>query len=301
MTDSSAPQTHVRAEIARQPDAWARAATLLPELAGLLPRPGEAVAVIGCGTSWFMAGAYAALREAEGGGRTDAFAASEFPAGRDYDRVVAISRSGTTTEVSRALEATQAPTLAITAVGGTPVCEAATEAVVLDFADEQSVVQTVFASTTLMLLRTALGTPASPVVDQARSVLAAAHVLDPAVIAAEQVSFLGSGWAYGVAQEAALKLREAAQLWTESYPQMEYRHGPIAVAEPGRAVWVFGTPVPGLTADIEATGAVLVDDDLDPLADLVRAQLLAADRAEAAGLDPDRPRHLTRSVVLADS
>jgi fructoselysine-6-P-deglycase FrlB-like protein len=104
-----------------------------------------------------------------------------------------------------------------------------------------------------------------------------------------------------VAQEAALKLREAAQLWTEAYLQMEYRHGPIAIAEPGRAVWVMGRPVAGLLDDIALTGATIVDDDLDPLADLVRAQLLAAERAERAGLDPDRPRHLTRSVVLADS
>ena len=63
----------------------------------------------------------------------------------------------------------------------------------------------------------------------------------------------------------------------------------------------MGEPVPGLPDDIAATGALLVDDDLDPVVDLVRAQLLAVDRAEAAGLDPDRPRSLARSVVLADS
>jgi glucosamine 6-phosphate synthetase-like amidotransferase/phosphosugar isomerase protein len=63
----------------------------------------------------------------------------------------------------------------------------------------------------------------------------------------------------------------------------------------------MGEAVPGLVDDIVATGATLVDGDLDPLADLVRAQLLAADRADRKGLDPDRPRHLTRSVVLADS
>ena len=93
-------------------------------------------------------------------------------------------------------------------------------------------------------------------------------------------------------------MREAAQLWTEAYPQMEYRHGPIAIAEPGRAVWVFGRPVADSTKDILATGATLVDDDLDPVADLIRAQLLAVRRAELQHLDPDRPRQLTRSVVL---
>ena len=301
MTSGSGSETtYVRAEIARQPATWTRAADLAADVAGLLPRPGESVAVLGCGTSWFMANAYAASREHAGQGRTDAFAASEFPAGRDYDRVVAISRSGTTTEVARALEATRAPTIAITAVAGTPVCEVASDAVVLDFADEDSVVQTVFATTTLTLLRASLGIAATTSIGQAREVLEGAHPLGPALLETGQISFLGSGWAYGVAQEAALKLREAAQLWTESYPQMEYRHGPVSVAEPGRTVWILGTPVEGLREDIGATGATVVDDDLDPLADLVRAQLLAADRAELAGLDPDHPRHLTRSVVLTD-
>src|SRR4051794_1013307 len=93
-TDSAAPTTavptsHVGREIRRQPAAWREALDRLPDLASLLPAPGERVAVIGCGTSWFMAQAYAALREAAGAGETDAFAASLFP-DRRYDRIVAI-------------------------------------------------------------------------------------------------------------------------------------------------------------------------------------------------------------------
>lgn len=300
-SDPTADAPYVREEIARQPDAWVRAAALVPGLAGVLPRAGESVAVIGCGTSWFMAASYAALREGAGLGLTDAFPASELPGGRSYDRVVAISRSGTTTEVVRAVASVDAPVLALTAVAGSPVAAAATDTVVLDFADERSVVQTVFATTTLMLLRASLGTSVDDVVAQTREVLAGQHRLDPAMTSVEQISFLGRDWAYGLAQEAALKFREACRLWTESYPQMEYRHGPIAVAEPGRAVWVLGAPVPGLAEEVRRTGALLVDDDLDPMADLVRAQVLAVDRAEADGLDPDRPRSLARSVVLADS
>jgi len=300
-THSTSPGSDVRDEIARQPDAWTRAISLARDLADVLPEPGEKVAVIGCGTSWFMASAYAALREGRGLGPTDAFAASELPREREYDRVVAISRSGTTTEVVRAIESARCPVVAITGVAGTPVPEVASHAVVLDFADERSVVQTVFATTSLTLLRASVGDRLEPVVEQAREVLAGEHGLPSALAEAGQVSFLGSGWAYGVAQEAALKVREAAQLWTESYLQMEYRHGPIAVAEPGRAVWVLGTPVAGIVDDVAATGATLVNDDLDPMSDLVRAQRLAVERAERSGLDPDRPRHLTRSVVLADS
>jgi fructoselysine-6-P-deglycase FrlB-like protein len=300
MFEPTAGRSYVRDEIARQPEAWARAARLVPDVADRLPRKGESVAVIGCGTSWFMATAYAALREASGAGVTDAFAASEFPAERRYDRVVAISRSGTTTEVERAVAASRAPVLAITTSADTMVASSATDAVILDFADESSVVQTVFATTALMMLRSSLGEDVSAVVEQASEVLAGRHRLADDVRSSSELTFLGRHWAYGVAQEAALKLREAAQLWTEAYPQMEYRHGPVAIAEHGRTVWVMGRPVTGLADDVRRTGASLVDDALDPVADLVRAQLLAVERAEAQGLDPDRPRSLARSVVLTE-
>src|SRR5882757_9171469 len=105
--------TFVEDEIASQPDCW----TAALDQAGspLLPAPGERVAVVGCGTSWFVAQAYAALREAAGLGETDAFAASEAPTGRAYDRILAITRSGTTTEVLDLLERVDGPSVAITA------------------------------------------------------------------------------------------------------------------------------------------------------------------------------------------
>src|SRR6478735_12736366 len=86
------------AELESQPQTWARAAGLTDEQAAL-PRRGERIAVVGCGTSWFMAQSYAWLRESGGHGETDAFAASEAFALRGYDAVVALTRSGTTTEV----------------------------------------------------------------------------------------------------------------------------------------------------------------------------------------------------------
>ena len=68
------------AEIASQPACWQRAAELAAgPAAALLPAAGERVAVVGCGTSWFIAQSYAAAREAAGHGETDAFAASEMP------------------------------------------------------------------------------------------------------------------------------------------------------------------------------------------------------------------------------
>ncbi|WP_441250792.1 SIS domain-containing protein [Kitasatospora sp. McL0602] len=298
-------------ELATQPANWRHAATLAADAGPALPRRGERVAVVGCGTSWFMAQAYAALREAGGHGETDALAASEFPYARRYDRVVAISRSGTTTEVLDLLRQVEAPTTAITATPGTPVFEAAGQVLLLDFADETSVVQTRFATTAFALLRAHLeiegcSLPGVRTVRQAAddAELALAEPLPAAWVGAEQVTFLGRGWTNGLAQEAGLKMREAAGAWTEAYPAMEYRHGPVSIAAPGRVVWSFGELPDGLAEQVGRTGALLVagsgGSGLDPLADLVRAQRLAVATAEARGLNPDEPRALTRSVVLGD-
>src|SRR3978361_2557530 len=99
---------HVIAEIESQLAAGRRAAAMLPTVSAALPQRGERVAVIGCGTSWFMAEAYASLREDAGLGETDFYTASRLPTTRSYDRVLAISRSGTTTEVLDALAGSDA-------------------------------------------------------------------------------------------------------------------------------------------------------------------------------------------------
>jgi fructoselysine-6-P-deglycase FrlB-like protein len=284
---------HVEAEIESQPSCWREAAERLGDVRAALPRDGERVAVFGCGTSLFMAKAYAALRERKGFGLTDAFAASEFPYRRDYDRYIAITRSGTTTEVLRAIDRLPEVT-ACTAGPGAPFARG-TRVIELEFADERAVTQTRFATTVLALLRCSLGEDV-PAEDAERAL---AEPIQDAWLAADQITFLGRDWTVGLADEAALKAREAAQLWTESYPAMEYRHGPISIAQPGRVTWMFGTAPDGLADDVAATGAEYVTSTLDPMAHLIVAQRLAVARALAKGLDPDRPRSLTRSVVLS--
>jgi glucosamine 6-phosphate synthetase-like amidotransferase/phosphosugar isomerase protein len=62
---------------------------------------------------------------------------------------------------------------------------------------------------------------------------------------------------------------------------------------------MFGVPPAGLAEEVARTGATFFTSaELDPMADLVRAQRLAVELARARGIDPDRPRHLSRSVVL---
>ncbi|WP_149203221.1 SIS domain-containing protein [Actinotalea subterranea] len=284
-------------EISSQPDTWARALSG-PSVAPLLGGPGERVLILGCGTSAFVAESLAALREAAGLGHTDAAYASEWRPGRPYDRVVAISRSGTTTEVLDALARVDAGvvTAGVVAVAGTPVTLACDENLVLDYADEQSVVQTRFPTTVLAAARAAFGADLSGLVAQARDSLAQDLPVDVADF--DHFVYLGSSWTYGLAQEAALKVREAAQAWSESYPALDYRHGPIAVAGPRSLVMLFGDLDAALVADVERTGATVLHLDVDPLVQLAQAQRLAVRLAETRGLSPDTPRGLTRSVVL---
>lgn len=287
-------------EINSQPECWTQAGEVFASVAARLPAPGERVAFVGCGTSWFVGQVLANWRESRGLGESDAFTASEVPTRRRYDRIVALTRSGTTTEVIELLRAVKGhvPTVAVTADLRTPVAEVADEVIDLSFADESSVVQTRFATTTLALFRAGYADDLGPLIAQARE--AVAEALPTELIEVEQLTFLGAGWTTGIAHEAALKFRETSSSWAESYAAMEYRHGPIAVAGEGRGVWMFGPAPVGLADQVAATGAFYRETERDAMAELIVAQRVAVARAQGLGLNPDRPRHLTRSVILGE-
>lgn len=286
-------------EIASQPSIWRQALTSsLDQARTLLTQPGKRMLVLGCGTSAFVAESFALLRESAGFGHTDSGYASEPRPWRDYQTVVVLTRSGTTTEVLEALRNLPAgvATLAVTGVPDSPVADLADEVIDLAYADEDSVVQTRFPTTLLLLARAAFGADVGELPDEAEVRLARPLGVDPR--AYDHFVYLGSGWTYGLAQEAALKIRESAQAWAESYPLLDYRHGPLAIAGERTLVWTIGRSDATLVATIEATGATVVTGAGDPLVELVDTQRLAVALAESRGLNPDRPRHLTRSIVL---
>ncbi len=299
--------SHLTDEIASQPGCWSKAIEMAGPAASALPRPGERVAAVGCGSSFNAARCYAALREAAGQGETDAFPASEVPATRRYDRLMFISRTGTTTEVLHALRRApqDTPTTAVTADPDAPLARDARHLVLLDFADERSVVSSRFITSSIVLLRAHLaayaradlGADVRALPDAAAREVA--RPLPPELAERTEFTFLGRGWAAAIADEAALKLLEASRSWAESYPAMEYRHGPISVSDENTVVWALGA-VPGdLLADARRTGATVITSDADPLAGLIGAQRLAATLADRKGIDPDQPRALSRSVILA--
>jgi fructoselysine-6-P-deglycase FrlB-like protein len=291
--------SNLRDEVGSQPECWGAAIQMAAQARSVLPAPGERVAVIGCGSSLNVSRCYAALREAAGQGQTDAFPASEVPATRRYDHMVFVSRTGTTTEVLDALRETPAGvrTTAIAADPSSPLVREAGAAVLLDFADERSVVSSRFITSTIVLLRAHLGADLNRLPEAAARELA--RPLPPGLVDCAEFTFLGRGWAAAVADEAALKLREASRSWAESYPALEYRHGPISVSDSSTAVLALGEVPASLLADARRPAALVIASPGDPLVALTGAQRLAVELAERKSIDPDQPRALSRSVILA--
>lgn len=294
-TDASLDQPSLtRDEVYSQPEIWSRVIAESERTASILPAAGTPVLFVGCGTSYYIGEAYARRRNSLGLGRTRAMVASEISYYDPSETVVALSRSGTTGDVLTVLRELPAQTMVIGIVGqaGTPIIAECDRHVLLDYADERSIMQTRFATSAMVLLRASLGEDLSGLCDAGRVAL---DLPVPSPIPSHVV-FLGTGWTIGLAEEAALKVREAAGAWTEAYPMREYQHGPISVAGPGSLVWSL-SPLPEVVrSPIEATGATVIAPDLDPVAQLAAVHRLALRLAADVGRDVDRPKFLSRSV-----
>lgn len=272
----------VHREILSQPDVWAQTWQRLQ--AGrqaldsiLFSQCWDALFFTGCGSTHYLSLAAANLHQQLTGQRTQAFPASEitfYPAGVYPDSpgqsilLLAISRSGWTTETLRAVQRQherQLPVLAITCDGDSQLARDSDAVLALEEAREESIPQT--RSFTSMYLATQY--VAGVVANDARYLAALeqlpAHgrqVLAQSAATAEQVGgigwerviVLGSGPFYGLACEGMLKLKEMALGWSEAYHFAEFRHGPISLAD-------GSTLVVGLLSDTEADAerALLAD------------------------------------------
>lgn len=297
MTDTTMLGVVTERELTSQPDMWAHALTLPEEEVGLLPAAGERAVIVGCGTSYYIGLAYASMRNRAGLGRTRAAVPAELDWLDDDEHIVLLSRSGTTGDVVD-LARKYRDTRRVTAILGdthTPLADLCDRVVALAFADERSVVQTRFATTALTCLRRSIGHAPVSLVDDARRALSLPLPVDPTRV--KHVVFLGQGFSVGLAQEAALKLRESAGAWTEAYPVREYLHGPISCAGPDSLIWALDGLPDDIDSAVRATGATTYTNDLDPQASLVLAHRLALAMARHAHRDPDTPPYLNRSVI----
>jgi glucosamine--fructose-6-phosphate aminotransferase (isomerizing) len=133
-----------------------------------------------------------------------------------------------------------------------------------------------------------------------------------ALASAQSLFVVGRGPGLGIAQEAALKLKETCGLQAEAFSAAELRHGPMALVGPGFPLLVFrqsdetAEGVDALVDELRGRGAIVLVAGSDALPapsghPLIEPMLQAAAFYRAAdalslarGLDPDRPPHLSK-------
>jgi len=125
---------------------------------------------------------------------------------------------------------------------------------------------------------------------------------------------IGRGPTLAIAREAALKLKEVANLHAEAFSSAEFLHGPVTLVSNRYPILVLlpsdeaAAGVRRLVADLGATGAalfaacpggalpVLAADhpETDAICLIQSFYAMAARLAARLGIDPDRPRHLQK-------
>jgi glucosamine--fructose-6-phosphate aminotransferase (isomerizing) len=142
----------------------------------------------------------------------------------------------------------------------------------------------------------------------------ALEVLAPA----RNIMVVGRGISFPIALESALKFKETSSLQAEAFSGAEIKHGPMALIEEGYPLLIFATrgptqaglvqlatemrgrgarvllAAPADVAERDLTLPVAATADLDPIVAVQSFYVMAAKLAEARGMDPDRPRHLSK-------
>jgi glucosamine--fructose-6-phosphate aminotransferase (isomerizing) len=245
--------------------------------------------------------------------------------------LLAISRSGTTTETVMAVEHFRRlggrTVGVITCYPDTPLAAAADIVWAAPEAAEESVAQTrsfssmlVIASAIAGALRGADLSALHRLPEAAAEILAGSRAQMSALAgdgALDSFFFLGSGPLYGIASEGMLKLKEMSLTGSEAYHTMEFRHGPMSMCDDTRAVIALVSPEradleEAVLSDIAPFGSQIVTVGPEaqhpipadipswatPALYLLPLQLLALERALDRKLDPDKPRHLTAVIHL---
>jgi len=248
-------QSKAYADIIGQASTLATTAGVLADAAApsFAVQPGRAFVFTGCGSSYYVGQCAAQLMRALGGPPASAVPSSEIwllPDMwlRERTILVAISRTGTTAEVLRALEMARArgvPAVTISLADNVPMHELGSFALPLTHVREagrvmlQSFSNMLLAAQWLVaVVAHAAGSAVAPsyldglerVAPAVRDALPAFDDRARAIAHAGvgQYVFLGSGPFAGLCTEAVLKVQEMSQAPAESYAGLEYRHGPIA-------------------------------------------------------------------------
>ncbi len=293
------------------------------------PKAAPVTVFVGCGTSYNLALSLAALANASGrasigvpGGEWAASPQNYWSAWQTA-HVVALSRSGETTETVAAATASRAAGAYVTAITverGSALAANCDRLLAAETHPAEGIVMTSSASLMLLLGIELLGHSVPPsLVDVARGLLDSVDAKLPSLIAdRSHFVFLGGGHLYGVALEGALKLMEMSQVFTQAFHPLEYRHGPISLVDHRTAAVMLysadrreaeaklvgelqgkGARVIGFGGPGDASFDVPCNSALVGLACLPALQLLGERAAQAHDIDTVAPRHLTKVVTLA--
>jgi len=332
-------------EILSQPEAWAAALDVLSGqyqvILDLDPAHRfDQIVFTGCGSTYYLALAAAPLTQELTGLPARAFPASELwlsPRSSYVDGqtlLVAVSRSGETTETLQACESfindKRGDLLTLSCYGEMPLAKMGTLNIVMPSGQEQSVAQT-RAFSTLYLGTVALAclwASRSDLFDSlARLPEAETRLLkNYSSLAAElgrdasidRFYWLGSGPRYGLACELSLKMKEMSLSHSEPFYFMEFRHGPKSMITPsaltiGLRSTVNGQKEAAVLEDIKALGGRVLDiaetgsgvrfesgleEAVRNVLYLPVGQLIAFERSISKNLNPDRPNNLDTVVKL---
>lgn len=342
--------SHTYNEIISQPAGWAETtAAIVAQTAAVRQawdtlRPTN-ILCAGCGSTYYLSAVAAALLQSETGIPARGIPASELllfpelsladPAGT---LLVAISRSGTTTETLLAVErfrrAGGRAVWAITCYPESELAAVADRVFVAAAAQETSVVQTRSFSNMLLLaqgIAAAIGDEDVRLLQRLPEMGQALldRVTEPMEALGRRTDldrffFLGSGLQYGIANEGMLKIKEMSLSHSETYHFLEFRHGPKSLV--GKESLVagllsqeayaserqvleemaqLGATILAITPGESLDGAaysVSLPDILPAWARLplylIPLQLLAYYRTVSRNLDPDNPRNLGAVVFL---
>ncbi len=257
--------SHTWQEILSQPRTWQATlddfAAQRPALQAFLEQAGPGhVAAVGCGSTYYLAQCAASTITHCTGTPARAFPSSELwllpgTIGGGRTLLVAVSRSGTTTETVRALERFRetagGPVLTITCDPESPLAQLADVRLVALHAREQSIVQTRSFSSMLLLAQALTAIMAQDEAGLERLGRLPGLLSDlmdrmgalprqlGADLSIKHIIFLGAGPLYGVASEAMLKTIEMSLSHSEAYHPLEIRHGPMSMVNEGTLVVAF--------------------------------------------------------------
>ena len=338
--------TYTRNEIFSQPEAWSKTLTQLTGLSGEIKKlldegQFQSVLFTGCGSTYYLALAAAALCQQIVKIPARGLPASEIWLYPDSayltsqkTLLVAISRSGETTETLRAVESFktrgQGKVITVSCYPTMPLASAGHLNLVLEAGQEESVAQTRAFSVLYLgtVFLAALWANQTALIDAMAKLPEAGTALlrDYADIAKEIGSdlslerfyLLGSGPRYGLAAEVSLKLKEMSLTHSEPFHFLEYRHGPMSMVTEKTLLYGLVSEANHaaeklVLKEMEARGArvlSLAEEDAKVLfksgvPEAVRnvlylpiGQLMAFERSLAKGLNPDRPNNLETVVRL---